>query len=124
MDQQLQEQQKQKEIKMSKYQIGKKGEISCGYNPITGQYETSNKGEAVQIANRQREMRQIARAQNLDNSGDSPYNLINGAESSPKIALLKARRNQLATSGTSSPFVPMTQAYMPQQTSSFAKPSV
>ena len=47
MDQQLQEQQKQKEIKMSKYQIGKKGEISCGYNPITGQYETSNKGEAV-----------------------------------------------------------------------------
>ena len=51
-----------KEIKMSKYQIGKKGEISCGYNPITGQYDTGKKGIAVQLANRQREMRQIARA--------------------------------------------------------------
>ena len=49
----------------------------------------------------------------MDITGDSPYNPINGAESSPKIALLKAARNQLASSGGLSPFVPMTRSYMP-----------
>ena len=33
---------------MSKYQIGKKGEVSRGYDPITGQYDTSLKSEAMQ----------------------------------------------------------------------------
>ena len=69
-------------------------------------------------------MRQIARAQNMDITGDSPYNPINGAESSPKIALLKAARNQLASSGGLSPFVPMTRSYMPQKTQSYAKPAL
>ena len=67
----------------------------------------------MQLANRQREMRQLARAKNIDITGDSPYNPINGAESTPKLALLKAGRNQLAGSGTSSPYVPMTDSYMP-----------
>ena len=46
----------------------------------------------------------------MDITGDSPYNPINGAESTPKLALLKAGRNQL---GTGNPYVPMTDAYMP-----------
>ena len=97
MEQQLQEAQKQKEIKMQKYQIGRKGDHSGGYNPINGKYDTSEKSEAMQMAQKQRELRQIARAKNIDITGDSPYNPINGAESTPKLALLKAGRNQLGT---------------------------
>ena len=41
MEQQLQVVQKAKEIKMQKYQIGKKSDHGGGYNPINGQYDTS-----------------------------------------------------------------------------------
>ena len=60
----------------------------------------------------------------MDVTGDSPYNPINGAESTPKIALLKAGRNQLASSGGTNPYVPMTDSYMPQQSHSYAKPAL
>ena len=63
-------------------------------------------------ANIQKEMRQIARAQNMDITGDSPYNPINGADSTPKLVLLKAGRGQLG-SGTPSPYSPMTNSYLP-----------
>jgi len=63
-----------------------------GYNPLNFTYEDSEKGKSLQNVDEKNKLRQIARAQNMDLCGDSSYNLINGAESTPKIALVKAGR--------------------------------
>ena len=66
-------------------------------------------------------MRQIARAQNMDITGDSPYNPINGADSTPKLALIKAGRGQIGSPGTPSPYSPMTNAYLPNSSLGYGK---
>lgn len=66
-------------------------------------------------------MRQIARAQNMDITGDSPYNPINGADSTPKLALMKAGRGQLGGPITPSPYSPMSNAYLPNSSLGYGK---
>lgn len=86
------EEEKYKAIKQNKYQAGKKAANSVGYNPLNFQFDDSDKGKSLQDAEDRNRLRQIARAQNMDMCGDSSYNLINGAESTPKLALVKAGR--------------------------------
>ena len=101
----------------NKYQLGRRTDNSAGYNPLNGQYDMSPKGQGAKAMELQKKMRTEARARNMDMCGEPTYNVINGAESPPKEALLKAGRGSI----TSTPYSPMTSAYMAPQNPGYGK---
>ena len=86
----------------NKYKLGQRTDNSGAYNPLNGEYDNSPKGAKAKGMAVQSQMRQEARARNMDMCGEPAYNVINGAESPAKLALIKAGRVSITT-----PYSPM-----------------
>lgn len=65
-------------MRRDKYKIGQKGASSTAFDLISGQYEQSDRGQMLKMAEKDRDVRAAIRERTIEYNNNTNYDVING----------------------------------------------